>query len=140
MNLNDAIEGNCNDLNQFELFKELSPEIQKEYDGEQWDDLFIGIGNLTHETRQYRRGKVKVVTRVDGLTEILEILSTGGHLSEVLLRNLNQHYEAGRQMTEQPPFHGSRFAAFYLAQVGGVVSMENCDVEGYTLRNKVVFG
>jgi hypothetical protein len=142
MNLNDAVEGNCeSDLNDFDVVMDLSAEVKREYDGDSdaWCDLYVGIGNLTLETAKYRQGKIRLVTRVEGTDEILEIYSGGQPLPPNKVLELNRHYQEGRRLLEKPTIGGSRIAAFYLSKVHGTISIENCDLAPYTLKNSVVF-
>jgi hypothetical protein len=140
MNLNDAVEDNCKaDFKNLDVILELSPKIQREYEGALWDALYIGVGNLTIETQKYRKGKVKVVTKVENSHEILEIYSEGDPLPEPRIIELNRQYQEGSQLTEKPKIHGSRIAAFFLAKVDGIISIGNYDLPPYTLRNVVVF-
>ena len=140
MNLNDAVEENWkSDLQELDVIMELSSEIRREYEGELWLALCMGVGNLTFETQKYRKGKVKVVTRVENSREIFEIYSEGKQLPDNLIRELNRYYQEGRQLTEKPKNHGSRIAAFHLAKANGTISIENCELASYTLKNLVVF-
>ena len=140
MNLNDAVSDNCkSDFANRGISMELSEDIRREYDDDLFHALYLGIGNLTFETQKYRKGKIKVVTKVETSKEILEIYSEGEPLTERVLTELNRNYQYGSQLIERPLIYGSRIAAFFLAKVGGKVSIENCDIQPYTVRNSVVF-
>lgn len=118
---------------------DLSNEIVIPYRDQQWEDLYVGFGNLTMETAKYRGKEVKLVTRVESGNEIAEIFSSGDPLTETILRTLNRYYEEGRALTHKPTIHGSMIAAFRLAKVRGTVRIENCSNGIYTVKNTVVF-
>lgn len=127
-------------LSKRKLELELCEETNCDSLGENYLNFGIGFRNLVSETFMYRQPPFKVRTKIseNGRPNI-EILSSGPSIDQTIIDLLNNCYNEGKLLTEEPSRHGSKIAGWYLAKVDAKVIIENCNEPPYTAKNIILF-
>lgn len=134
--LNDVLVNKCKEgWNRANMEFELSPETDKELSNEDFVNILVGTANIASEIDQYRGSHRKLSTRVEHDSIIMEFLSSGVPLNQETINRLNRSYD-GEQI-HNFKLSGSYHIGDYFRKVNGVVRIENCDENPYTVRNVV---
>lgn len=105
-----------------------------------YDSLDLGdsIGNLVNEIQMHSQSdRRRVKTTLEGGVQILELAWNGDPLPEHVLDGINNGYQEGAKLKDEPLRSGTRIAGYFLDKFKGKVRIENFRDELYVVRNIV---
>lgn len=138
MHLNEIVNSVCERFNfGFDIEFYLSPNLIRDYSRNHKQFLYVGMYHLLKEISLYRLGKLKIKTSLNTTgDEVLEFFSCGESLSEEKINILNRVYKG--EYIDRNTKSGSNYAGEHIRAVNGLLTIENCNDNDYTVKNKIV--